>query len=49
MPVNYFAPASAYALEPARASQVREFQQLVAAFHGQDMAVIVDVVYNHVG
>ncbi|MDD3180612.1 MAG: alpha-amylase family glycosyl hydrolase [Opitutaceae bacterium] len=49
MPVNYFAPASAYALEPARASQVKEFQQLVAAFHRQDMAVIIDVVYNHVG
>jgi pullulanase/glycogen debranching enzyme len=49
MPVNYFAPASAYASEPERASQVGELQDLVAAFHRQGMAVILDVVYNHVG
>jgi len=49
MPVNWFSPASAYASEPARASQVEEFRELVAAFHRQGMAVIVDVVYNHQG
>lgn len=49
MPANWFAPASAYGLEPERASQVREFQELVAAFHRQGMAVILDVVYNHAG
>ncbi len=49
MPVNWFAPASAYASDPARASQVGEFRELVAAFHRQGMAVIVDVVYNHQG
>ena len=49
MPVNWFAPASAYAIEPERGSQVREFQQLVAAFHRRGMAVLLDVVYNHVG
>jgi pullulanase len=49
MPANWFAPASAYALEPERASQVCEFQELVAAFHRQGMAVILDVVYNHAG
>lgn len=49
MPVNWFAPASAFALEPERASQVKEFQELVAAFHRQGMAVILDVVYNHAG
>lgn len=49
MPVNWFAPASAYAGDPARASQVEEFRELVAAFHRQGMAVIVDVVYNHQG
>ncbi len=46
---NYFAPESSYALDPARASGVREFQALVAAFHGRGMAVLLDVVYNHVG
>ncbi|MGC4074237.1 MAG: alpha-amylase family glycosyl hydrolase [Nibricoccus sp.] len=49
MTTNYFAPASAFALDPAKASGVREFQELVAAFHRRGMAVILDVVYNHVG
>lgn len=49
MPVNWFAPSSAYALDPARASQVKEFQELVAAFHRRGLAVLLDVVYNHVG
>ncbi|MFA6286329.1 MAG: alpha-amylase family glycosyl hydrolase [Opitutaceae bacterium] len=46
---NYFSPASGYATDPARASGVKEFQALVAAFHRRGMAVILDVVYNHVG
>jgi pullulanase len=49
MTTNWFAPASAYATEPERASQVREFRELVDAFHRQGMAVILDVVYNHAG
>ena len=49
MPVSYFAPESSYALEPARASGVRELQDLVAAFHRRGMAVLLDVVFNHVG
>ncbi len=49
MPVNYFAPSSAYATDPAKASGVRELQELVRAFHRRGMAVILDVVYNHVG
>ncbi len=46
---NYFAPASGYALAPERASGVRELQALVRAFHRRGMAVVLDVVYNHVG
>jgi pullulanase/glycogen debranching enzyme len=49
MPVSYFAPAAAYGLDGPRASQVKELQELVAAFHRQGMAVVIDVVYNHVG
>jgi pullulanase/glycogen debranching enzyme len=49
MTVNYFAPASAYAARPEAASGVRELQDLVRAFHARGIAVIVDVVYNHVG
>jgi len=46
---NFFAPASAYALDPASASGVRELQALVKAFHGRGIAVVLDVVFNHVG
>lgn len=49
MPVSYFAPAADYGLDGARASQVKEFQALVAAFHRRGIAVVIDVVYNHVG
>ena len=49
MTCNWFAPASAYSADPARASGVKELQELVAAFHRQGMAVILDVVYNHAG
>jgi pullulanase/glycogen debranching enzyme len=49
MTVNFFAPASAYGRDPAKASQVKELQELVAAFHRQGIAVVIDVVYNHVG
>ncbi|MBI5767150.1 MAG: glycoside hydrolase family 1 [Verrucomicrobia bacterium] len=46
---NYFAPESSYALGPEQASGVRELQELVAAFHRRGMAVVLDVVFNHVG
>jgi len=46
---NYFAPESSYALAPETASGVRELQSLVAAFHERGIAVVLDVVYNHVG
>ncbi|WP_414663219.1 alpha-amylase family glycosyl hydrolase [Horticoccus sp. 23ND18S-11] len=46
---NFFAPESSYALEPQKASGVHELQALVAAFHRRGMAVVVDVVFNHVG
>ena len=46
---NYFAPDSSYALAPREASGVRELQELVRAFHRRGMAVLLDVVYNHVG
>ena len=49
MPVSYFSPESSYASEPGNASQIEEFRDLVRAFHEQNMAVIIDVVYNHVG
>ncbi len=49
MPTNFFAPESSYALVPECGSQIEEFQELVAAFHRNGIAVLLDVVYNHVG
>ncbi len=49
MTANFLSPESSYALEPERASGVREFQELVRAFHRRGMAVLLDVVFNHVG
>jgi len=46
---NFFAPGSGYSLAPAEASGVRELQDLVRAFHARGIAVLLDVVYNHVG
>lgn len=46
---NYFAPESSYALEPTQASGIGELRELVAALHRRGIAVILDVVYNHVG
>lgn len=49
MTVNYFSPESSYASLPEKASQIEEFRGLVQDFHDEGMAVILDVVYNHVG
>ena len=49
MTTNWFAPESTYSLAPERASGVRELQELVRAFHRRGLAVLLDVVYNHVG
>ena len=46
---NFFSPDSGYSSEPAKASGVKELQELVAAFHRRGIAVVLDVVYNHVG
>lgn len=49
MTVNWFAPASAFSLAPEKASGIHELQALVAAFHRRGIAVVLDVVFNHVG
>ncbi len=46
---NYFAPNAFYSRDPARASGVAELAEMVATFHRHGLAVILDVVYNHVG
>ncbi|HKK18216.1 MAG TPA: alpha-amylase family glycosyl hydrolase [Opitutales bacterium] len=46
---NYFAPCAWYGTEPEKAAQNGEFREMVAACHEQDLSVIIDVVYNHLG
>jgi pullulanase/glycogen debranching enzyme len=49
MTSNFFAPEASYSLAPASASGVSELRALIHAFHQRGIAVILDVVYNHVG
>jgi glycogen operon protein len=44
-PRSFFAPKAAYASEPGQ--QLREFKQMVKAFHQAGLEVLLDVVYNH--
>jgi glycogen operon protein len=44
-PISFFAPKAAFAAEAGR--QVREFKEMVKAFHRAGIEVILDVVYNH--
>jgi glycogen operon protein len=46
-PLSFFAPKAAYAAGAGR--QVREFKELVKAFHKAGLEIILDVVYNHTG
>ena len=48
-PVYYFAPEGTYALAPEKGSSYYEFKQLVNNLHNQGFAVVLDMVYNHVG
>ncbi len=49
MTTNYFSPCAYYAGAPECASAIAEFRELVAECHRHQLAVILDVVYNHVG
>lgn len=46
-PVNFFAPHWAYGTGDDPLRTVREFKDMVKAFHRAGMEVILDVVYNH--
>jgi pullulanase/glycogen debranching enzyme len=46
---NFFALEGSYSVNPLRASAIQEFRELVDAFHARGIAVVLDVVYNHVG
>jgi len=48
-PLGWFAPKAAYANSPEAGAQVREFKELVKAFHSAGIEVILDMVFNHTG
>ncbi len=43
----YFAPHSGYCMTPHCGQQIREFRDMVKAFHKAGIEVILDVVFNH--
>jgi isoamylase len=45
--LGYFAPDARYSASGDRGGQVREFREMVKAFHAAGIEVILDVVYNH--
>jgi pullulanase len=47
-PVNYNVPEGSYSTDPYHGEvRIREFKEMVQAFHREGIGVIMDVVYNH--
>lgn len=49
MPLSYFALSKKYAYNKEPNSAVKEFRELIKAFHKEGLKVCMDVVYNHTG
>ncbi|WP_309398044.1 alpha-amylase family glycosyl hydrolase [Cerasicoccus maritimus] len=49
MTTNYFSPSAWYGTDPTKATQNDEFLDMVETCHDHELAVVIDVVYNHVG
>lgn len=49
-PQNYNVPEGSFSSDPFKAEvRIKEFKQMVQAFHENGIGVILDVVYNHTG
>ncbi|AXT49568.1 type I pullulanase [Aquimarina sp. BL5] len=49
-PQNYNVPEGSFSSDPYKAEvRIKEFKQMVKAFHDNGIGVILDVVYNHTG
>ncbi|MFV1450588.1 type I pullulanase [Maribacter sp. HS] len=49
-PNNYNVPEGSFSTDPFNAEvRIREFKQMIQAFHNNGIGVIMDVVYNHTG
>jgi len=46
-PRAFFAPKQSYSSKTTGSEQVNEFKQMVQAFHGAGIEVILDIVFNH--
>jgi isoamylase len=44
---GFFAPHGKYSAAGSRGEQVREFKEMVKAYHAAGLEVVIDVVYNH--
>jgi pullulanase/glycogen debranching enzyme len=49
MPMNYFAPATQYADPADPLSAIADCREMIDTLHGRGLAVLLDVVYNHIG
>jgi isoamylase len=47
--ISFFTPHEGYCIAPDQGSHVREFRDMVKAFHKAGIEVILDVVFNHTG
>ncbi|WP_339629508.1 type I pullulanase [uncultured Maribacter sp.] len=49
-PHNYNVPEGSFSSDPFNAAvRIKEFKQMVKAFHDNDIGIILDVAYNHTG
>lgn len=49
-PQNYNVPEGSFSSDPFKAEiRIKEFKEMVMAFHANGIGVILDVVYNHTG
>ncbi len=46
-PFGFFAPQSSYCVSPESGDHLKEFRDMVKAFHKAQIEVILDVVFNH--
>lgn len=47
-PVNYNVPEGSYSTDPKKGEvRIKEFKQMVKAFHDNNIGVVLDVVFNH--
>jgi len=45
--ISFFAPEDSYCVRPEDGEHVREFRDMVKALHRANIAVVLDVVFNH--